>query len=123
MIKQKDIEKLLCQYQEEELISNIDYSHNDDDNWVYTFRYKKKNGYIFSFEKGYMESEDDNQYYVGFYNYDDDKDRLSACIGAEFVESDNNPQMDKSFSKRINLIEKINKLIKQFQLEHVFERE
>lgn len=120
MIKDKDISDLLCEYQEEGIINHINFVGSNHDNWRFTFRYKGKKDYLFSFEKGYVEDNDDHEYYIGFYNYDSENDNVGACVGAEYIESDKQPQIGKSFSKRINLIENIDKLIKRFQLEHVF---
>ena len=99
MINKRRIEQILS---EGKLISDIDFHSADKNTWQFSFVYKGKQDYRFSVETS------NGKQAIGFYNYDKETDKCGACIGAIYL------------GENFDLEKDMNKLIKQFQLEHVF---
>ena len=123
MIHEKIVEYFLTKYQDNNLISDIEFYADGEDVWQFYFVYKGQQDYRFSVETSYDENNELKQA-VGFYNYDEENGKCSACIGARYpIESDkNNPnQISRNWMSDLEIY--IKDLIKEFQLEHVFKKE
>lgn len=124
-MKVEVIEKVLEECVNKGFISDVEFHGSDENNWQYYFVYKNKQDYRFSVESFY--DCDDNRVIcgIGFYNYDNKNDKCSACLGARFlnwkkiITVNNNEGMIHFI---LDLKNNIEYLIKQFQLEHVFNK-
>lgn len=118
-----DIEKVLEEYVNKGFISDVEFHGSDENNWQYYFVYKNQQGYRFSIESFYDCDDNKVRCTIGFYNYDTENDKCSACLDSRILNwkktiiVNNNERMTHFI---LDLENNIKYLIKEFQLEHVF---